>query len=497
MAGLVEVLQERLLKEEFEPGVVRLWQHFAAIAPIPRNSGSEDLIASHIEGIAKDRKIPYEVDQFGNILFEIPATNGCESSPGVVLQAHMDMVCLGNPDPAINGVDPKVDETGEWVTANTTLGADNGIGLASMLSIMNENISHGPLALMFTRTEETGLVGARNMSFRNRLDNYRYFVNLDSEEEGEATISSAGAGDTVISLPIKTEPIGNKKIVSIKLDNLMGGHSGVVIREQRLNATKVMTNIIQNLIKRMEMVNLISFDSGAKRNAIPKSAVAVLAIDPEKTDILEAAITEVRENILKQSVHEEEQAMELNVSDADSSADLMMTNASTLELLGLLSALPNGLIKWSEDIEGLPQTSTNLAIVNTSMNTATIQLMSRSSVFEELEAVRSDIQAVAKEFGANVEQSEAYSGWPADPNNPLVQVTAEEWKKLTGNKLQTVATHGGLECGVIIGKYPHLKAISIGPTIQKAHEEAERVNIASVSRFYSYLKGIVSSLASN
>lgn len=497
MAGLVEVLQERLPTEEFEPGVVRLWQNFSNVAHIPRNSGSENLIASHIVGIAEQREIHYEVDQFGNILFEIPATNGYESSPGVVLQAHMDMVCLGSPDPATNGVDPIVDETGEWVTANTTLGADNGIGLASMLSIMDENISHGPLALMFTRTEETGLVGARNMSFRNRLDNYKYFVNLDSEDEGEATISSAGAGDTVISLPVKREPIGNKKIVSLKLDYLMGGHSGVVIGEQRLNATKVMTNVIQNLIMRMEMVNLISFDSGAKRNAIPKSAVAVLAIDPEKIDILEAAIAEVRESVLKQSIHEEERAMELKVTGADTETGQMMTNTSTLELLTLLSALPNGLIKWSDDVKGLVQTSTNLAIVNTSADTATVQMMSRSSVFDELETVRRNIQSVAEEYGASVEQSEAYSGWPADPNNPLVQVTMEEWEKLTGHKLQTVATHGGLECGVIIGKYPHLKAISIGPTIQKAHEEGERVNVASVSRFYSYLKGIVSSLASN
>ncbi|KKU83440.1 hypothetical protein A2973_03445 [Candidatus Gottesmanbacteria bacterium RIFCSPLOWO2_01_FULL_49_10] len=488
---------EMLESTELEPGLERLWGHFADIAKIPRDSGHENEIASHIILFAQERELSHEVDEYGNILIEIPGTKGHESTPGIVLQAHLDMVCLGKPDPGIHGVRPRIDGSGEWMTADTTLGADNGIGVAAILALIDESIPHGPLAFILTRTEETGLVGARRMAFANKLDTYKYLVNLDSEDEGELTISSAGAGDTALLLPVVLEPISDKKIVSIQLRNLMGGHSGVVIGEGRLNGIKVMTSVLRDLLDKQGIGSLISINSGEKRNAIPSSAEALLALKPQDIETLRSAVLDIRENLRGQALHPQEKALELTISDVHPTGDHQaMTRESATHMLSLLSSLPDGLMKWSEDVPGLPQTSTNLAIVKTADQGVEIEMMSRSSVFDELEALREKIAAVATSHGASVEQSEAYSGWPADPKNPLIRITSDEWKTLTGCEIKIVTTHGGLECGVITGKYPELRAISIGPTIKKAHEEGEMVHIASVTRFYSLVKQIVSRMGS-
>lgn len=480
---------------EMDARLRSLWLNFAAISKIPRSSRQENQIGTHLEQFALDRNLQIEKDGYGNLLIELPATEGYENAPGIVIQGHMDMVCLGEPNPAVSGVRPYVDETGEWITADTTLGADNGIGLSALLALTEDkSFVHGPLALMITRTEEVGLVGARKMDFKNDLDGYRYLINADSEDEGIITISSAGAGDTYINLPITKEAVGNKKIIALQVEGLKGGHSGIVIGENRSNAIKVMNELMEKLMKKQNMINLISFTSGEKRNAIPAKAEVLIAVNEDDREESLVLISELAARLTAESGLTES-GLNITAVESDQQPAEMLTNESTIRLMSLLKALPHGLIRWSEEVEGLPQTSTNLATLRIKGNKAKIQMMTRSSVTEELEEVRGNIKEISKEYGARVRQSEAYSGWKPDLENPLLAILAAEWEKIGEKPMETAVTHGGLECGVIMGKYPHLRAVSMGPTIQKAHEEGERVNIASVSRFYLFLKNTLSSVA--
>src|SRR3989338_2803843 len=488
---------ETLPLQEMDPGLRSLWLNFAEMSPIPSSSRQENQMGAYLESIAREKNLHMEKDGYGNLLIEIPATEGFENAPGIVIQAHMDMGCVGKPNPAVAGVRPYLDESKEWVTADTTLGADNRISLAAMKALSGDNtFAHGKYALMFTRAEEVGLIGARKMAFSNELEGYKYLINADSEEEGEVTFSSAGAGDSFINLPVSRQPAGNKKIISISMEGFKGGHSGVVIGKNHLNAGKAMAGLLENLTTKLEMLNIVSFSSGEKRNSIPLNAQALIAVDEENKEKVLSVISELAENLPEES-RIAEPDLTITAGESDQQPEEMLTNESTLRLISLLKSLPHGLVKWSEEVEGLPQTSTNLAIVRIKGNKAKIQMMTRSSVTEELEEVRSNIKEISREYGALVRQSQAYSGWLPDLENPLLRIIDEEWKKITGKSIKTVVTHGGLECGVIMGKYPHLRAVSIGPTIQKAHEIGERVNIESVGRFYLLLKNILTAVVSD
>lgn len=482
--------------KEVDPGVNRLWYHFDEFTRIPRKTGNEQAMREHVLAWADEHQLVSEDDQRGNVLITVPATLNYESTPGIILQGHMDMVCVGEPDPAQAGVSPVLSADGEWLQANnTTLGADNGIGVATIMSIAEGKIVHGPLALMLTVNEEVGIAGALAMDFKNPLENFQYLLNLDSEEEGEATISSAGGGDTLINLPIETVSIRDRHLLTLSLEGLMGGHSGIEIGEGRLNAVKVIATVLDTITAKTNGLRLVDMNFGYARNVIPSKGEITIAVLPEETAAISDLVAEAREKVLAESQHEEEQALNITVTKSDHHPERVMSLGTTVRIMRLLSDLPHGVAYWSGDVPGLVQTSTNLATVNVAGNQLKIEMMTRSSVDAELAALRGIIEQRATELGAQVKQLPPYPGWPARPNSPINELAVKEWQAISGNKLKVIAVHAGLECGAIMGKYPDLEAISIGPEIKGAHSSEERVNIASVSKFYHLVENMIKSIA--
>lgn len=488
--------QDLVSSKEFNFGVSRLWSHFLDFTMIPRKTGSEQEMIDYVINFAKGRKFEHEKDTIGNVLIEVPPTPGYENAPGVILQGHLDMVCDGEPDPAKYGVVTALEDNREWLRAeNSTLGADNGIGVSAILALADEKIPHGPMALLLTVNEEVGLVGAMNLSLKNKLEKYKYLLNFDSEEEGEATISCAGGGYTIISLPYEKQPIVDKTLVTLSVKNLMGGHSGLEVGENRINGIKVLTEVLSAISSKQQVINLVSINGGSAGNIIPHNTEAVLALDPDQKDSLAPLIEEVKNRVLSQSKHDEEKALEISITEFEGEPDSMMTHKSSLELLSCLSELPTGVISMSQSVKSLVETSTNLATINSDDSQITIEMMTRSSVDQDVTTVRGNIEKIANEYGATVEQHDPYPGWPANPNSEIISLAKQEWEKLTGEQLKIIAVHAGLECGAIIGKYPHLEAISIGPTIKGAHSVNEKVHTPSVEIFYNLARSLIHSIA--
>lgn len=493
---------ENIVLTEGNLGLERVWKTFGNLCRIPRPSEKEAKAISFVREFATQRQFQMEEDQAGNILFFVPATDGMEKVPGIVFQGHLDMVTDGEPNPAEYGVVPFIfhdDKDQAWVTANnTTLGADNGIGVSLILALTEERLPHGPLAFLLTNREEIGLVSAREMSLKHNLQDFKFLINLDSEEEGEATISSAGAADTYITYSGSTVELQNKKLVDIKLDGLMGGHSGIVIGEGKLNAAKVMSKVLSRLREKLgtSTINLVSIESGTARNAIPKAARVTVALDQDRVKEVNDLLQEIRNEILQESKHEEEQQMVLEAKVSSSTATIMYDNESTAYLLNLINDLPDGLIKYSEEIKGFPETSTNIGIVRPAEKGGiSIQIMTRSAKMDELEKVREQIRQIATGDKVVVDQPEGYSGWPPVLDSEINRITSESWQIISGHPIELQYTHGGLECGVLMGRFPHLQAISIGPEIRGAHTTEEMVNVGSVKRCYKFLQEIIKSIS--
>lgn len=362
-----------------------------------------------------------------------------------------------------------------------------------MLALTEERTPHGPLAFLLTNREEIGLVSAREMTLKHNLDGYRFLFNLDSEEEGEATISSAGAADTYITYTGNRVEIQGKTVVDIRLDGLMGGHSGIVIGEGRLNAAKVIATTLMRLQEKFgSKVNLVSLESGTARNAIPKTARATVAVDQGRTEEVNGLLQDIREEILQGSSHEEEQQMVLEATASNSNATGMYDDEATEDILHIVNDLPDGLIKLSDEIAGFPETSTNIGVVKSLEGGGiSIQIMTRSSKMTELERVREQIKRIASSERVNVDQPPTYSGWPPVRDSEINRITAESWQEVSGHPIKYRYTHGGLECGVLLGRFPHLQAVSIGPEVMGAHTTEERVNVDSVKRYYQLLKTIL------
>lgn len=436
---------DQILSREDTKNTQKVWQYFIDLTAIPRQSGHEEKVVEYLIKFAKSRGLLFEKDSNNNILIEIPGTSGHESDPGYILQSHMDMVCIGEPNPAIHGVQPRID--GDWLKAtNTTLGADNGIGVALSLALVDMDVPHAPFALMFTVDEEYGLTGALNMSFANPLTKYKYLINLDSEDINQATVSCAGGGDTVITLPFKVEK--PKDTFSLKIDGLPGGHSGDDIDKNHPNGIKMAITLLKTLKLNYPNLHIISFTAGQARNAIPDNA-----------------------------------QVELSIGDSPST--------STDNLLSLLDELPHGVIKMSQSISNLVETSTNLATVTMTDDSIIIGNMTRSSVFSDIDLVRDEITSIAKKYGATFTKSNTYQGWPANPDSVIVKKIKDKYRDNTGKDIEIIALHAGLECGAILAHYPHLDAISLGPTVKDVHSINESLHIPSIELFFTLLKSIL------
>ncbi len=464
-----------------------LWKHFKEISRIPRCSKHEEKIREHIISFAREQGLECVEDRVGNVLIRKPPTPGYENAPGVVLQQHMDMVCEKNSDVQHDfSKDPiELDVRGEWLYAKgTTLGADNGLGMAAALGIMEaKDVKHGPLEALFTVDEETGLTGA--FALDPAFLQGRIMLNLDSEELGTIYVGCAGGGDTKLSkgyTPIQAPDRWNAMCLTIK--GLKGGHSGVDIYEQRGNAVKLLVRILWGLRAEHGAV-LVSMSGGDKHNAIPREAKATFFISPEKREV--AGWVADREKELKDEYGYMETGLVVHLDAAREDVSGALTPEDTEEVLSLVMSIPHGVLKMSYEIPNLVETSTNLASVGLEGGKMIIHTSSRSSVSSALEAVRNGIAAIGRLADMDVEMEDSYPGWKPDLSSKILAAAKTAYTDLFEGEATVKAIHAGLETGVVGEKYPGMDMISIGPQIEHPHSPDERVQIESCKHFWDLI----------
>ncbi|MBR2332865.1 MAG: aminoacyl-histidine dipeptidase [Rikenellaceae bacterium] len=464
-----------------------VWRHFEAITHIPRPSHSEEKIRQYIVDFAKAQGLEYIVDEGNNVMIRKPATPGMENREGAVLQAHLDMVPQKNNDKVFDfekdGIEAYVD--GEWVTANgTTLGADNGIGVAAVLAVLEStDLVHGPIEGLFTATEETGMDGA--FGLREGMLQGRTLLNLDSEAEGELYVGCAGGIDANITLKYQTMPTpAASKAYTVEVKGLKGGHSGIEIILNRANANKLMFRLLREAQMSLSL-EIASVDGGGLRNAIPREAVAVVTVPSANAEALEALAAEYLA-MYKEEFKGVDDDITLTLTPTQTPAEVMATE-SAVTLARAIMACPNGVIDMSRAMENLVQTSTNFARVVTDGSCVVMQALTRSSMRSEKMWVAEMIRSTFELAGAEVELTGSYEGWNPNMASPILHTMSENYEKLYGVKPRIMAIHAGLECGIIGGKYPGMDMISFGPTICYPHSPDEKVNIASVAKFWEFL----------
>ncbi len=471
----------------------RVWKHFDRLASIPRASTKEAAAREYARGVATKMGLESVQDTAGNLIVRKPARPGREGAAITLLQGHLDMVCEKNEGTAHNfDTDPiKVVRDGEWLKADgTTLGADNGVGVAAALAVMESNdIPHGPLEFAFTIDEETGLTGAS--LFQAGLLKSKYFLNLDSEEEGHLCIGCAGGVNTTARRKVKLVPAGAGSAWRIKVSGLRGGHSGVDIHQGRGNALRIMGGVLQDLLDRLPL-GLAQVNGGSAHNAIPREAVAVVVLDAARESELKSLVA-AAEAAYKTDLGSFDSGLQVSVEKTDRPA-MVMDGTDANKTAALLASLPHGVLAMSPDVPGLVQTSTNVATVNTNGDVIEIVTSQRSAIVASKEMAARMVANICRLAGFDVEHAGDYPGWKPEPNSELVRKLQEAHKKLFGQPAKLIAMHAGLECGVIGEKYPHMQMISFGPTIVDPHSPNERVKISTVANFWNYLKLVLETI---
>lgn len=463
-----------------------LWDHFAALAAIPRGSKDEAAATAHVVAFATRLGLPVKVDAVGNVLVTKPGTKGLEDRPPLVLQGHLDMVCEKNSgtvhdftkDPirlVVNGDEVKAD--------GTTLGADNGIGCAAALALLEStDIAHPPLECLFTIDEETGLTGA------NALDpsflSAKRMLNLDTEEEGAIYVGCAGGLDTMASTTVaRVAPAAGASAYRIAVTGLRGGHSGCDIHEGRVNALKV-------LARAVSAAGSLGFapatlDGGSKRNAIAREGFASGWLDPVREAEVKAALAKLEADV-RSEAGRFDNPVSVGLERVDAAPN-PLSPADAARVLGFLHAAPHGVLGWSPDIPGLVQTSTNLAIVETKDDTVSLSTSQRSSVESAKKDAGRQMATAMELAGFTVKQGDGYPGWKPNVSSPILGLAKDVHAELFGKVPEVKAIHAGLECGIIGEKFPGMDTISFGPTIRNAHSPDECVSIPSVQNFWKYL----------
>ncbi len=470
-----------------EPNII--WKYFNEILTIPRPSKKEEKIRDFLINFAREHKLEYKVDKAGNLLITKPASKGQEKKKTVVLQSHMDMVCEKNTDVIHDfnkdPIIPVVEEN--WITASgTTLGADDGIGIASQMAILaSDSIEHGPLECLFTVDEETGLTGA--MALEQNFFNGNILLNLDSEDEGELFIGCAGGIDTVAIFKYKTRifPAGHVA-AKVQVLGLKGGHSGDEIHKSPGgNSNKILNRFLWNAGKKYG-ARLSSFDGGNLRNAIPREAEAIISVPIKEWEKLKIYFAEYTE-IIKDELSNTEPDIHFSLKKT-SPPEVVLTKKSQSRLLSSLYACPHGVIKWSEDVKDMVETSTNLASVKFKDNKRIeITTSQRSSVESAKKDIADRVEAIFDAMGARVKHTDGYPGWTPNPDSEIVKITAASYKELFNEEPVIRAIHAGLECGLFLDKYPDLDMISFGPTIKRAHSPDEKIHIGTTVKYWDLL----------
>ncbi|MDR3287590.1 MAG: aminoacyl-histidine dipeptidase [Prevotellaceae bacterium] len=471
--------------ETLQPSEV--WKNFYALTQIPRPSKKEKKAAEYLLQFGKNLGLKSVMDEIGNVIISKPATAGLEKCKGIILQAHVDMVPQKNNDKKHDfekdPIEAYVD--GEWVTANgTTLGADNGIGVAAAMAVLeSKTIEHGPLEVLITIDEETGMTGANNLSPKALKG--EILINLDSEDEGELYVGCAGGLDGTFTFKYKKEELP-KGFIPVKLNvtGLKGGHSGIDIILGRANANQVIFRLLKVLANKID-ARLASIDGGNMRNAIPREAIAVIAIDKNKEAELKKIVADFQE-ILKAEYSAVEDDWKILIEKAENTKEIFDKKTQTA-LTDSIFACPNGVIRMSDTMPGLVETSTNLAIIKSEDGKVQIKCLLRSSVDTAKEHLADTMESVFRMAGAKVEFNGGYSGWKPNVKSPILVVMQETYKQLYKKTPEIKAIHAGLECGIFGGIYPKWDMISFGPTIRHPHSPDEKVNIATVDKFWKFL----------
>jgi len=470
-----------------------LWKHFDKLAAIPRASTKEAAAREYVRGVAKNLGLETVQDSAGNLIVRKPARPGRERAPMALLQGHLDMVCEKNENTVHDfAKDPiKVVRDGDWLKADgTTLGADNGVGVAAALAVMeSQDVPHGPLEFAFTIDEETGLTGAS--MFEPGMLKSKYFLNLDTEEEGQLCIGCAGGVNTVARRKVKLAPPTAGAGYRLKVTGLHGGHSGVDIHQGRGNALRIMGVALLDLLDRLPL-QLAQINGGSAHNAIPREAVAVVVLDPSREAELRSLVAAGQAAYIS-DLGIFDPKLEMLVEKTERPA-MVMDSADAKSIAALLVSLPHGILAMSPDVPGLVQTSTNLATISTKGDVVEVITSQRSAIVTSKDAAARMVATVCRLAGFDVEHTGSYPGWKPEPNNDLVRKMQEVHQKVFGQPAKLVAMHAGLECGVIGEKYPGMQLISFGPTIVNPHSPNEKVQISSVEHFWSYLKQVLGSL---
>jgi dipeptidase D len=475
-----------------------LWKHFHEITRIPRESRNEAGIRDYLARWAGSRGCEHVIDETGNIIIRCKATPGHEGAPTVVLQGHMDMVCEKNADVKFDFAKDPIDVQveGDFVKARgTTLGADNGIGIAAaMAAVTDPSVVHGPLELLFTVDEETGLTGATRLQGGTLAG--RILLNMDSEEDGTLYVGCAGGGDNHTTLELRRiRPPARKTAYRVKVSGLKGGHSGLNIIENRANAVRLVARYLRAAMDGVRgKIYVSSIDGGDKHNAIPREASAVFYASNRAGASLKRLAKALRADALTE-YRTIDPDIEIAVEPEEKDPGDIIHKKDAARLVDLLLAIPHGVDTMSRDIPGLVETSNNLASVHTEGTKASILTSSRSSVMPALEALRARITAVGHLAGAEVEAMGGYPAWQPDMKSKLLKLTRQVYADEFGKDPHVTAIHAGLECGIIGDKFEGMEMISFGPNLFGAHSPDERVQVSTCVNFYKLMRALLGRLA--
>lgn len=466
-----------------------VWENFHQLTRIPRPSHHEEQIQKFIVDFGLSLGLETVKDEVGNVIIRKPATSGMEKRKGVILQGHLDMVPQKNSDNdhdfAKDPIETIID--GEWVRANgTTLGADNGIGVAAAMAVLaSKDLVHGPVEALFTATEETGMDGANGL--KSGMLYGDILINMDSEDEGELYVGCAGGEDAVVQFNFTEVPVPEDSI-SFKLNvtGLKGGHSGLDINLGRGNANKIFFRLLKEAHKVCGL-RLSSINGGNLRNAIPREAFGVVTVPYKTADKLVGLIAGMT-TVIKRELSGTEPSLKIDLSKTEMPTALI-DEQTQINLTHAIVACPNGAIRMSDSMPGLVETSTNLAIVKSDMTkkTVSISCLMRSSVDTARAELGSRLDSVFALAGANVTFKGGYPGWKPNMDSPILKTMQDVYNNKFGRIPEIKAIHAGLECGILGGTYSHWDMISFGPTIRFPHSPDEKVNIESVSKFWDFL----------
>ncbi|NHB62992.1 beta-Ala-His dipeptidase [Photorhabdus sp. RW14-46] len=471
-----------------------LWDIFAKICSIPHPSYHEEALATHIVQWAQEKELHVERDQVGNILIRKPASKGLENRKAVVLQAHLDMVPQKNNDTVHDftkdPISPYVD--GEWVTAQgTTLGADNGIGLASALAVLaDDNVKHGPLEVLLTMTEEAGMDGA--FGLQQGWLQADILINTDSEEEGEIYMGCAGGIDFTTTLALTREAVpAHYKTLKLVIKGLKGGHSGCDIHLGLGNANKLLARFLVAHTQELGL-KLLDFQGGTLRNAIPREGHVIVAIPADKA----AQLTQLKDNyldILKNEYAIVEKNLTVLLEEVETDIQALTDDCQN-RFISLLNSTPNGVIRMSDVIKGVVETSLNVGVVAMEQDKVNIICLIRSLIDSGKSYIIGMLSSLAKLSNAEISAKGDYPGWQPDASSPVMHLVSETYQQLFDKTPNIMVIHAGLECGLFKKPYPDMDMVSIGPTITGAHSPDEQVHIKSVGQYWQLLTAILKAI---